>query len=867
MLPQHDGSTGSVLRAAGVALLALAAMTSCAETVTQLGDGDIVELRLTPDSAELGVGRTLRVRAVPLDETGALLTNRTVSWQSSNASVATVDEDGLVTAVSAGTADIVATAASLQARAAVTVRIPPILTLSDDAVAFTTTAGGADPDPDSVQVTNTGEIELVGLAIDSVVYTAGTGWLAPELGSAMAPATLRLQVMATGLTTAGTYTAVVWLSGVDADNSPAAVQVTLDVTAGAPATLAISAGDGQSAAAGSSVPVAPAVLVTDAFDNPVAGVEVAFAVGDGGGSLTGAVATSDASGVATVGSWTLGTTAGENTLTASVGALDAVEFSATGVPGAATRLEVNDGDGQSAVAGAAVAVAPSVVALDDFDNGVPGVSVTFEVTQGDGSVGSATQTTDSDGVARVGSWTLGTSAGANTLRALASSIPDSVFISATGLSGTAVAIQLEAGDAQTDTVAATLAAPYQVKVVDVNGNGVAGIPVSWAVTGGGGSVGGASMTDADGIASTTRVLGTTAGNQSATGAVGGLTGSPVAFTATALPGAPAVVEEVVGDGQTATVATQVSVAPSVRVEDQFDNPIAGHSVTFAVTGGGGSVMPASAVQTGADGIAAVTSWTLGTTAGIGNNTLQATATGAGLTGNPASFTATATADAPASIEVVSGNGQTAVTGVNVANPPTARVLDQYDNPVPSVTVAFSASGGGSAGSPTGMTSATGMASSAWTVSTTGATMGTDGTFANTLTATVQGTAISTAFDGLAIYSYQTHVDPIFGPAAEGCSGCHGGVSGLELGGTAAQNYAELVNVVPVCGEGGLATQYRVVSPAGGLDASEDFSILMRFIDPSLSAIGLCADSKPAMAMEAQYIQIIRAWIRNGAPFN
>jgi hypothetical protein len=45
---------------------------------------------------------------------------------------------------------------------------------------------------------------------------------------------------------------------------------------------------------------------------------VTFAVASGGGSITGANATTNASGVATVGSWTLGATARANTLTATV---------------------------------------------------------------------------------------------------------------------------------------------------------------------------------------------------------------------------------------------------------------------------------------------------------------------------------------------------------------------------------------------------------------------------------------------------------------------------------------------------------------------------------------------------------------------
>jgi hypothetical protein len=75
------------------------------------------------------------------------------------------------------------------------------------------------------------------------------------------------------------------------------------------------------------------VLVRDQVGQPMAGVQVTFAVTAGGGTLTGATATTSAAGVATVGSWTLGPAAGQNTLTATAGSLSPVTFNATGTVG------------------------------------------------------------------------------------------------------------------------------------------------------------------------------------------------------------------------------------------------------------------------------------------------------------------------------------------------------------------------------------------------------------------------------------------------------------------------------------------------------------------------------------------------------
>lgn len=74
-----------------------------------------------------------------------------------------------------------------------------------------------------------------------------------------------------------------------------------------PATIQISAGGGQTAPAGSALGARPGVMVLDRFANGVPSQMVSFAVGAGGGNLSGdATATSDSSGAATGPSWVLG---------------------------------------------------------------------------------------------------------------------------------------------------------------------------------------------------------------------------------------------------------------------------------------------------------------------------------------------------------------------------------------------------------------------------------------------------------------------------------------------------------------------------------------------------------------------------------
>lgn len=707
--------------------LAVFGMASCdANVVPQIDEDDIASIQVSPASIDLPVGQSLDLNAVALDVSGALLSGVDIAWESQDPSIASIDADGVVTGVAVGSTQISASAAGITATATVTVDLPPAIALDRTSVAFSVTAGGADPAAENVAVTNGGAFELVGLTVDTITYGAGASdWLMAELDQSDAPAVMALTVMSAAVTTAGSYTATVQLSGTLADNSPATVNVTLEVSPGAATMFVLNDGDGQTGAVGASVATPPSVSLTDAFGNGIEGVAVTFAVTGGGGSITGAAATTDATGVARVGSWTLGMTTGANGLTATTAGFTPVVFSATATAGAPARLEIASGNGQVATAGSAVAVAPAVNVFDAFDNGVEGASVEFTVTGGGGSTTGSPASSDASGLATVGSWTVGAAAGANELIATLAGLPDTLTFTATGVAGAAAEIALESGDAQTDSVSATLATPYAVLVTDANGNPVSGVTVTWAVTGGGGSIGNLSNSDASGIAVSTHTFGPTVGTQTVTATAAGLTGSPVTFTSTAVAGAATSMTLSAGDGQTAEVGTALATAPSVLVTDQFGNAITGASVTFTVTGGAGSVVGSPATTDGS-GIAAVTSWSLGSAAGA--NTLQATL--GALT--PVDFSATGVAGAAANMQLEDGDGQSAIAGNPVSTPPSVLVVDQFGNPVQGATVTYgNITGGGSVTGATPVSGADGIATvGSWTL---GATAG-----PNTLDATSAG---------------------------------------------------------------------------------------------------------------------------------
>ena len=200
----------------------------------------------------------------------------------------------------------------------------------------------------------------------------------------------------------------------------------------------------------------------------------------------------------------------------------------------------------------------------------------------------------------------------------------------TTTTGPKPAIQLAAtasGDGQTATVQTALASALRV-LVTLSGSPVPGATVLWATAAGGSVNPTQSVTDASGIATTTWTLGQTAGPQGATASLGGATGSPVSFSATATAGAAASLAK--GAGDSASSGPNTSLVIHVRAADAFGNSVAGSPVTWNVSSGPATVSPA-VDTTGVAG--AQTTVQIGATTGP----IVITATSTGLTGSPITF--------------------------------------------------------------------------------------------------------------------------------------------------------------------------------------------------------------------------------------
>ena len=472
-------------------------------------------------------------------------------------------------------------------------------------------AGQAVGTPPTVKATR-GTIPVAGTQVVFAVASGG-GTLVGATATTDAGGIARVTQWTLG-PTLGTQTVTATTTG--ATGSP--LTFTATASAGAAATATKETGDAQTAGVGAAVPVAPAVRVVDAGGNRVAGVTVIFTVGTGGGTVSNATAISNANGIATVAGWTLGTVAGTNTLLANVQAGgvtgNPLSFTATAIAGTASTVTKQAGDVQSVGVGTAVTVRPAVKVADQFGNGISGATVTFAVATGGGTITGGTATTGADGVATIGSWTLGNTSGAQTLTATAAGVTTPVTFSATATAAAAKTVVKTAGDAQSVVVGSAAPIRPAVKVTDQFGNAVPGVSVTFAVTTGTGSVtGGTVNTGADGVATVgswivSQAIGANVLRATVAGA--GITGNPIDFTATSLAGAPAILTKVAGDLQSVLQGGILPIKPSVKLTDLFGNLLSGQQVVFGPTIGGGVVIGGTQT-TNSLGIATVGTWVVG----------------------------------------------------------------------------------------------------------------------------------------------------------------------------------------------------------------------------------------------------------------
>ena len=518
-------------------------------TDTAIGPDVVIDsLYIEPGNSVILLNDTLLLSAIGIDTAGRRFVYTKVTWSSSDPAVS-LQTNGTAVGTSVGAATVSASAGNLTATAVVTVEPHPVIATSLDSVPFNTIANAPVPATQIVALTNGGGGTLDPI-IDSVSYGAGaSGWLAAALsGGGAAPDTMSLKVLTTALAV-GNYKARVFLSSAGATNNPKTLPITLAVSLGPPDTVVADSGNGQAATVNTAVAVVPVARVLDQYNNPLPGVAVTFTVTAGGGVVNPTTTvTTDAAGRVRAVSWTLGTSAGTNTLRASTGGGGGGPFATFSANGVAqnnvspTQSSVVATTGtitacSSGCSAGSTASTITVTIRDGFGNPIPNASVTVAATGTNNGFSSSSGTANGSGVF-------------------------------------------------TTTFNSTKA---EAKSISATGNGGSGvIPISQT--------------------------------------------APV--TVDAAPAASIVVNG--GNSQTARVGTAIGTAPSVLVRDAFLNPVPNVTVTFGVTAGGGSASAPTTPLTNASGIATVGGFTLGGTSaddavGRMSNTMSASASGAGST--------------------------------------------------------------------------------------------------------------------------------------------------------------------------------------------------------------------------------------------
>ncbi|MDX2179610.1 MAG: Ig-like domain-containing protein [Bryobacteraceae bacterium] len=209
------------------------------------------------------------------------------------------------------------------------------------------------------------------------------------------------------------------------------------------------------------------------------------------------------------------------------------------------------------------------------------------------------------------------------------------------------------------------------------------------------------VSTAAGIATCDLVVGNVLGNTQLTVVVGESNSFVYTYNIRVIPGAPARLEIVQGDGQSGNPGTTTPRALVVRVLDAAGNPLSGVPVTWTIVSGDGQLTGVSGNSDIEGRASALVRF--GSTPG----TITIRAATEGLS---ASFTATNNV-AIGSFTIASGNNQSSNVNAQFAQPLTVRLANAAGAPIAGATIAFAVTNGPvTLSAATAVTDAQGLAS-------------------------------------------------------------------------------------------------------------------------------------------------------------
>ena len=567
-------------------------------------------ISIVPIDSLTGLGQVVTPTVRGLDLASSPRAAVTATFGTSDATVLSVVGATLV-AKRNGTATITATYAGLTTSTAVKVR-QVAKSIGFGTASFVFTAVGRDT---TVQVTvKDTRDSLMSATVAWSTTNAGVAIVAPTTGILRALSVASASIRATVDTVVATLPVSV-------------VQVATVMTK--------TAGDAQAQTAGSATGIAPAVTVTDAGGTPVAGAIVTFTVTSGGGSITGASPATNAVGTATLGSWTLGSTAGANGLQATLGGLNA-SFTANGVAGAPAKLGVALSPTPSSVNLVGAVLTPSVqIAVRDANNNLIAsattpVTIAIGTNPGTATLGGTKTVAAASGVASFADLTLSAPAAGYTLVASAAGLtaattaPFTVYGPPVKLAFVVQPSNVVAG--------ASIAPSVQVVVQDAAGNtlSTATNAVTLAIgtnPGSGVLTGGAARPAVNGVAAfgSVNIDKSGAGYTLVASAAGLTSATSGAFTVTT-----GVASKLVVLTQPTNTAPNVAINPAIEVAvtDASGNVVNTAFVSVTLTLGAGSPAGTLSGPTSASTVSGVASFAGAKLNLVGNGyTLVASATG------------------------------------------------------------------------------------------------------------------------------------------------------------------------------------------------------------------------------------------------
>ena len=381
------------------------------------------------------VGETTQALAEVRDQNGNVLAGQSVTWSSSNLSVAEVSSSspisGIVTARGEGTSVITATAGSASGAVILQVQQQPAALEKVGGDGQTGVVNQALPVQPEVLLTDAMGSPVPNRAIQFSVTGGG--------GSVDGSFSTGQDGRASARWTLGVLLGSHRMRAAFAQFS---VEFSATGVAGPAVSITKIAGDGQAGVVLTTLAFPLVVKLVDALGNPSVGVTVEFSASVG--SVSPATSGTDEDGLAST-SLTFPATVGPVTVTASAPDLGLSEtFTATSLAAAPAVLQKVSGDGQVGVAASALPV-PFVAKVEDASgNPVPAVLVTFATSSG--SVSPVSVGSDANGLAST-VLTLPATAGTTTVTVSTAGVTGTVAFTAESFLQVGLGASLTVGNA------------------------------------------------------------------------------------------------------------------------------------------------------------------------------------------------------------------------------------------------------------------------------------------------------------------------------------------------------------------------------------------------------------------------------------